>query len=229
MCKSTLLLSVVLTFARSAYGNDFTCGAARQQFQGGGCCGAEDTKVLKTGITDAEVVQVLEDWAEVVVTLGAMWRDNGQSCTNSSTGQEDIREFATLQLPRLYNFEHLLFKPTFTYGNETFRDDLNSTLSYFIGACSGTQIQGDEGFALGGVNGRDAMQWLGWTRVEWDTRVAAFPTRGVRFAVGKATFTPHQASLDSSTVDKTFGFYRTRGEGGTVKIIQHHSSTAFSE
>ncbi|MEE2699971.1 MAG: phosphoribosyl-AMP cyclohydrolase [Bacteroidota bacterium] len=91
-------------------------------------------------ITNEEVLQFQEDWGNGIISMSATFKNGGDY-------KEEAKEF----IARLYayEFEEVLFKPTFAADTQ-FRLDRVMALSYFVGGNS--DFSEDGGFAIKGWN-----------------------------------------------------------------------------
>jgi hypothetical protein len=104
----------------------------------------------------------------------------------------------------------VLFKPTLTTGDQTFRTTHKGALSYFVGGDS--SFPQDTGFAL-----------KGWRKVEI-RNAGIFIDGNTATTMGNVDITDKKGKV--TTVDKTWQFIR--GGDGKLRIILHHSSLPYS-
>lgn len=158
--------------------------------------------VANTNITEAKVQAAQEAWGAALINI---------SQTFEANGFDAAREAAESVLNQAYAFGHgpVLFKPTLTHGETTFRTTHEGALAYFVG---GNPNFPDEGFAL-----------KNWTGYEF-TNAAVFINGDMALTTGNVTLT--NANGDQTTVDKTWGF--RLNDDGQVRIVLHHSSLPFS-
>jgi len=109
-----------------------------------------------------------------------------------------------------YNLGPVLFKPTLSGGEQTFRTTQKGALSYFVG--HDPDYPQDTGFGIKGwretrsetaaefIEG-DVAMWMGWM-----------------FCINK--------DGDVTKVDKTFGY--KKDESGVLRIVLHHSSLPYT-
>jgi len=109
-----------------------------------------------------------------------------------------------------YAFAPVLFKPTLTYGAQTFRTTAEGALAYFVGG--DPEFPSDEGFAL-----------KGWQDVQIQNE-AFFIEGNLGITMGHFTFLNENGS--EVTVEKTFVF--RRGDCGTIRIALHKSTLPFN-
>ncbi len=114
-------------------------------------------------------------------------------------------------LDRLYGFEFgpVLFKPTLSGGNQTFRSNKEDTLSYFIG--NNPKYPLDNGFGI-----------KYWREVKSETS-SIFVEENIAMWMGWVTLTDKDG--DQVKVDKSWGYKKTKN--GALKIVLHHSSLPY--
>lgn len=123
---------------------------------------------------------------------------------------EDAEAVAVKALEDLYNFDNgdVLFKPTLTHGEQTFRPTKDAALAYFVGG--NAEYPNDNGFA------RNPF-------VSARAQIKHYFTKGdVAIAMGNVWITDKDGK--EIMVDKTFGYVR---EGDKLKIVAHHSSLPY--
>ncbi|MGY6553163.1 MAG: phosphoribosyl-AMP cyclohydrolase [Wenzhouxiangella sp.] len=173
----------------------FAVGAALAA--GSAVAGADD----RAQITEAEVLAAQQAWGEALLQIS---RDYSQG------GFEQARATAEAVLNAAYAFQQgpVLFKPTLTSGETTFRMTHECALAYFVG---GNEAFPDSGFAL-----------KGWEAFD-------FNNAGVHINDDMAITMGHVMLTDANgnvtTVDKTWGFQRF--DDGDLRIVLHHSSLPF--
>lgn len=161
------------------------------------------TLVVNTSITETEVLAAQKAWGEALVNI---------STTYDQEGIAAAKTLADKVIDELYAYQSglVLFKPTLTTGDQTFRTTHQGALSYFVGGDS--SFPKDTGFAL-----------KGWRKVE-------IRNAGI-FIIGNTVTTMGNVSITDktgkvTTVDKTWQFIR--GGDGKLRIILHHSSLPYS-
>ncbi|SFQ61062.1 hypothetical protein SAMN05421853_1133 [Roseivivax halotolerans] len=116
------------------------------------------------GITDNEIAAARETWGDGLVTI---------SKAHEANGFDEARRIACDLLDSTYGFDigPVLFKPTLSGGEKTFRTSRKGALSYFVGRDPDFPL--DAGFALRRwrhtwsetaaslIDGNTAM-WMGW-------------------------------------------------------------------
>lgn len=153
-------------------------------------------------ISELEISQARQSWGEGLIKI---------SSTFDNEGIDKAKVIANIELDRLYGFEFgpILFKPTLSGGNQTFRTDKEGTLSYFIGQNS--KYQSDSGFAL-----------KSWKACNSETS-SLFIENDIAMWMGWVSLTNQKGEV--TKVDKSWGF--KRGLDGSLKIILHHSSLPY--
>lgn len=147
-----------------------------------------------------EVQAAQRDWCKALLAIAAESKRGG-----------DARVVAENVLSTAYNYEQgpVLFKPTLTHGEQTFRMDKRGALAYFVGGDE--TYPNDTGFAR--------KPW-----VECRAEVAGIhAATGATVAMGNVHLT--DADGAQVKVDKTFGY--VRGKAGELRIVLHHSSLPY--
>lgn len=103
----------------------------------------------------------------------------------------------------------MLFKPTLSGGEKTFRPTRDGALSYFV--ANNPSYPDDTGFGL-----------KGWRKVEAKTS-ASFIDGDVAMWMGHVSFTNKDGEV--TKVDKSFGY--KKDEEGVLRIVLHHSSLPY--
>ena len=114
-------------------------------------------------------------------------------------------------LSKAYDYDTgtVLFKPTLTFGAQTFRTTKQGALAYFVGGDS--SYPDDSGFAL--------KQW-----VKCEATIIGVVVHGdMALAMGNVHL--EDAKGNKVTVDKSFGYLR--GDDGSLRIVLHHSSLPY--
>ena len=152
-------------------------------------------------LTAAEVLAAHQAWGEALIQISQDY---------STGGIERARATAEATLNAAYAFNHgtVLFNPTLTSGETTFRLTHEGALAYFIG---GSYSYPDSGFAL-----------KGWE--SFDIQNAGVLINGdMAITMGHVMLT--DAEGNTTKVDKTWGFQRF--DDGDLRIVLHHSSLPF--
>lgn len=152
-------------------------------------------------ITKAQVEAAQRGWCDALLSLSESGRKGG-----------DSKALATSILSKAYNYDRgpVLFKPTLTFGEQTFRMDKAGALAYFVGG--DPKYPTDNGFAL-----------QDWVKCRPDLR-GVVQNGDMAIAMGNVHF--ENGKGDKVMVDKTFGYQRAAD--GSLIIVLHHSSLPFS-
>jgi hypothetical protein len=148
-------------------------------------------------ITEAEVAQAQQTWADGIVAIGKAFTDGG-----------DYKALATDHLKSLYGYSlgKVLFKPTKT-SEQQFRMTEPDAMSYFVGG----HIAEDKGFAI-----------QPWTAVRFENEGTVI-NGDTAIAMGNYFFTDGNSG-DVVKVEYTFGYVKVDGK---LIINLHHSSVPF--
>jgi hypothetical protein len=159
------------------------------------------TSVRASDATEKGVLDAVQTWCDGLLLI---------SKTNMEGGDAAATAAEILDVAYDYDGGKVLFKPTLTHGNQTFRLTEDGALAYFVGGNSA--FPNDSGFAL--------KDWVS----------ASFKPAGVitdddiGVFMGNVSLT--NAKGETTTVDKTFVFkFR---DGMPAQIILHHSSLPFT-
>ena len=153
-------------------------------------------------ITEDDLSNALSAWCEGMVSISAAYEQNGY---------EDARILAKKLIGDLYGYSSgsVLFKPTLSGGEQTFRTSEDGALSYFVGGNS--DYPQDSGFAI-----------KGWKQVFYDAK-AVFLDENIALWMGWVTLVDEGGQ--STKVDKSFGYKLC--ERRHLKIVLHHSSLPY--
>ena len=155
-------------------------------------------------ITQTDLTATIKKWGNGLIAISTAYENGG---IEKATGTADN------VLDQLYGFEFgpILFKPTLSGGEQTFRPTKQGTLSYFVG--NDPQYPSDTGFGL-----------KYWREVKSETS-AVMLDETIAMWMGWVKFTDKYKNLIK--VEKSFGFRIS--EKGDLKIILHHSSLPYEE
>lgn len=155
----------------------------------------------KGPVTEAMVTQSLDRWCAGLLEIGKAARSGG-----------DVKAAANRALDESYVLEkgRLLFKPTLTSGDQTFRVDREGALAYFIGG--DPKYPADQGFAM--------KPWVG---CRYDT-IGTIIEGDVAITMGNVWVKDEKGA--ETKVDKSFVF--ERGDDGKLRLLLHHSSLPFT-
>ena len=151
-------------------------------------------------ITEEMVINAQKEWAESLLKISKAYLEKG-----------DYKKVASEEIDKGYNYANgiVLFKPTLTTGEQTFRMDKEGALSYFIGG--NPKYKDDTGFAL-----------KGWVKYGIANK-GIILNGSTAISMGNVIFTDKKGNV--VVVDKTWGF--KMNELGELKIILHHSSLPY--
>ena len=162
-------------------------------------------------ITKKEVLAAQEGWTDALVAISQTYKDEGFDAAEELAG-------AVIDAAYGYQEGAVAFKPTWAYGDNTFRPTREGAVSYFVG---GNDKYDDLGFAIGSTpdeNG-DRSSWAdAWTenaviRIDGDTAT----TMGWMYTEDEAG--------NVGYVDKTWTFQK--GDDGVLRVVVHHSSKPY--
>lgn len=165
------------------------------------CSDAEPRSREKPPIDRTQIETAQSKWCAALVEIGKVGASGG-----------DAEALASKVLSSAYNYDAgiVLFKPTLTFGDKTFRLTKAGALAYFVGGSPA--FPDDQGFAR--------KQWA-----KCKPEIAGvFVDANVALAMGNVHL--EGVNGDKVTVDKTFGYLR--GEDGTLRIVLHHSSLPYA-
>ena len=157
--------------------------------------------VPQAAITNEEVLAAQQGWGQALVNIATIFDQKG---FNAAKAEAE----AVIDGAYGYGIGPVLFKPTLTTGDQTFRTTREGALSYFVG---GNPKYNDGGFALKG--------WRDW-RIE---NAAVYLNGTTGTTVGNVILTDKDGKV--TTVDKTWTFLKD--PKGTVRIMAHHSSLPY--
>ncbi len=157
---------------------------------------AEHTGTLPDGpkITKSDIKKAQKMWGDAVVSIGKA---------------KNPKKVAQQAAKTAYAFElgPIMFKPTLTNGDTTFRPDMEGTLSYFVSG-NAKYVQ-DKGFAL-----------KPWTKVRFaNHNIKMFGNKAI--AMGHYFFTD-KATGKETKVEYTKGYVKTK-DGRILLFLQDSS------
>ncbi len=156
-------------------------------------------------ITYDEVNAAQQAWCDALVKIGKIKEEGG-----------DYRAYAQQVLSEAYNYDYgkVFFKPTLTYGAQTFRNDKKGALAYFVGG--DPDYPNDKGFAL-----------KPWVKARYDN--AGDNHQGIQIygsiAITMGNVWVTDKDGNEVMVDKTWVF--KKGHDGKLRIIVHKSALPF--
>ena len=168
------------------------------------CASTNSTAVVPsppaTQIAQADVEAAQRSWCAALIEIGHQGATGGNA-----------KATATDVLSKAYDYDTgtVLFKPTLTFGAQTFRTTKQGALAYFVGGDS--SYPDDSGFAL--------KQW-----VKCEAKVIGVVVHG-DMAIAMGNVHLEDAKGNKVTVDKSFGYLRH--DDGGLRIVLHHSSLPY--
>lgn len=160
--------------------------------------------VTNSNITEAEVQAAQEAWGKALVQIGQDFDSKGGLKKATATAN------AVLDAAYGYNMGPVLFKPTLTHGDQTFRTTKEGALAYFVGG--NKAFPNDSGFAL-----------KGWQKYEYKN-AAVHINGNLALTMGNVMLTGKDGKV--TTVDKTWAF--KKDDKGQLRIVLHHSSLPYN-
>ena len=153
-------------------------------------------------ITEKDLTETRTAWGKGLIDISSAY---------DKDGIDEVTTLASVTLDNLYGFEFgpILFKPTLSGGNQTFRTDKEGTLSYFIGQNS--KYPTDTGFGL-----------KSWRESKSETS-SIFVENDIAMWMGWVSLTNKDG--DVVKVDKSWGYKKNKD--GILKIVLHHSSLPY--
>lgn len=169
-----------------------------------GAGGASSEQVT---LTVEEVNAAQQAWCDALVEIGRKYEAG-----------EDYRAFADQVLTDAYDYDNgqVFFKPTLTWGDQTFRKTKAGAMAYFVGGDE--NYPNDKGFAL-----------KPWAAVSYDNGVrGATGDVQIHGNIGITMGNVYLTDKDGNEifVDKTFVFRKTAD--GKVRLIVHKSSLPYN-
>jgi hypothetical protein len=160
------------------------------------------TPVVNFAISETEVRAAQEAWGRALVQI---------STEHDNKGAKSARTLAKNIIDAAYGYQYgaVLFKPTLTTGEQTFRTTAEGALAYFAGG--NKAFPNDNGFAF-----------KGWRSVKIDN-AGVFINGDMAITMGKVHLTDKNGQV--TTVDKTWGF--KKDTNGNLRIVLHHSSLPY--
>lgn len=150
--------------------------------------------------TDDMVHTALQAWCDNVVLTGKVHSEGG-----------DVKAFSADVLLDSYDYENgkVLFKPTLTYGAQTFRPTKEGALAYFVG--NDNNFSNDKGFKL-----------KPWVKV-WYSKMDYI----LHGDLAIVQCNVHFIGDDDSHIFVNKSFVFRRYDDGKVRIILHQSSLPY--
>lgn len=152
-------------------------------------------------INVAQLEAAEQAWCEALIAISKTHREGG-----------DARALAGRIIDAAYNYANapVLFKPTLTYGEQTFRTTRAGALAYFVGG--DPAFPNDTGFAL-----------KPWASARF-VNAATYIEDDIGITMGHVIIT--DTSGKETKVEKTWVF--RRGDDGKLRIVLHKSAIPYS-
>jgi len=161
-----------------------------------------DHRHPKNPITSAELANARKMWGDALVAIATAYDTSGLPAATEIANRVIDGAYG-------YNLGPVLFKPTLTSGDHTFRTTRDGALSYFVG--QNPRFPTDTGFAL-----------KGWRKAENQT-FAEFIDDDVAMWMGIVTLTDKNGN--KTKVDKSWGY--KKDPDGKLRLVLHHSSLPY--
>lgn len=153
-------------------------------------------------ILETELAEARTLWGDRLIAISEAYEAQGIN------GARTIAE-GVLDTAYGFGLGPVLFKPTLSGGEQTFRTTKKGALSYFVGHDADFPL--DAGFAI-----------RGWHEV-WSETAATFVEGDVAIWMGWVFFTDKRGQTIKT--DKSWGY--KKGNDGSLKIVLHHSSLPY--
>ncbi|PIE12590.1 MAG: phosphoribosyl-AMP cyclohydrolase [Rhodobacterales bacterium] len=153
-------------------------------------------------VTTQDLASARAQWGEGLIAISRAFETGGIDAA---------RVAATTVLDAAYGYDlgPVLFKPTLTSGEQTFRPTKAGALAYFVGHDADYPL--DIGFGI-----------RGWRTMESVT-AAEFIEGDIGMWMGWVILTEKDGNV--TKVDKSFGY--KKGVDGGLRIVHHHSSLPY--
>jgi hypothetical protein len=160
-------------------------------------------EVVNNNISVDEVIKAIDGWGAALIAISTEYEANGIEASRSLAEKVVDSAYG-------YNFGAVLFKPTLTNGEQTFRTNRRGAIAYFVGGDS--LFPNDSGFAI-----------KGWKKFEYK-KAAIYINGDIALTMGNVMLTDSSGKV--TTVDKTWAF--KKDQHGKLRIVLHHSSLPYS-
>ena len=161
-------------------------------------------------ISKKDIRAATNAWTDALVSISQTYKEQGFDAAEDLAGDVIDGAYA-------YQLGAVAFKPTWAYGDTTFRTTRDGAISYFVG---GNDNFDDPGFAIGNKPDPITGQRSPWDDAWFNRSVMRLD--GNTATVQGLLYTKDEAG-NLSYVDKTWGYQKD--SDGTVRIVLHHSST----
>tara|TARA_B100001093_G_scaffold205375_1_gene197446 strand:- start:581 stop:1171 length:591 start_codon:yes stop_codon:yes gene_type:complete len=165
-----------------------------------------NVQVFDNTITLKEVLAAQKGWCDGLLAINEAYQKGGYNAAKSKA--EDVIDAAYA-----YQFGPVAFKPTYTRGEETFRQDRAGAIAYFVGPDPTIKRFGkDQGFAT----------YRNWTSCKIvDDVVQLFGQTANTMGFVEIV----DAKGGVARPEKTWTFWKPKD--GSIRIVLHHSSAPF--
>ena len=155
----------------------------------------------QTPLKVEDVNAAQQAWCNALLSIAKAYATSG-----------DYKSIAVDVLSNIYNYDYgiVLFNPTLTFGEQTFRLDKEGAAAYFIGG--NPKYPNDEGFAL--------KPWVGCRYTNAGDNAGVLIDGDFAATMGNVYLTDDKGA--ETVVDKLFVF--RRGDDGKLRIIVHKSA-----
>lgn len=160
------------------------------------------SNIVNRNVTEAEVEAAQKAWGNALIQISKDFEAKGIRAATKTANN-------VLDAAYGYNLGTVLFKPTLTEGDHTFRTTREGALSYFVGG--NKKFPKDMGFAL-----------MGWTDFSFNN-AGVYIDGDKAITMGKVTL--KNSKGETVLVDKTWGF--KKDQYGKLRIVLHHSSLPY--
>ena len=159
-----------------------------------------------------EVKAAQKAWTNALVSISQTYKDEGFDAAKSLAG--DVIDGA-------YDYQAgpVAFKPTWAYGDTTFRTGRRGAVSYFVG---GDKRFDDLGFAIGNKPDPDTGKRSPWANA-WAENAVIRLDGDTATSMGWVYTEDENGNV--SKVDKTWTW--RKDDDGNLRIVVHHSSTPY--
>ena len=164
-------------------------------------------------ISKKDIRAAINAWTDALVSISQTFKEQGFDAAEDLAGDVIDGAYA-------YQLGAVAFKPTWAYGDTTFRTTRDGAISYFVG---GNDNFDDPGFAIGNKPDPVTGQRSSWDDAWFDRSVMRLD--GNTATVQGLLYTKDEAG-NLSYVDKTWAYQKD--DDGTVRIVLHHSSTPYA-
>jgi len=164
-------------------------------------------------ISKKDIRAAINAWTDALVSISQTYKEQGFDAAEDLAGDVIDGAYA-------YQLGAVAFKPTWAYGDTTFRTTRDGAISYFVG---GNDNFDDPGFAISNKPDPITGQRSPWDDAWFDRSVMRLD--GNTATVQGLLYTKDEAG-NLSYVDKTWGYQKD--SDGTVRIVLHHSSTPYA-